>query len=59
VEEFTARIDVIFAMVSYLSTNTVSGVGWYVDGGATRHMTTNKSTFFRLETRCRHASEAR
>lgn len=38
-------------MLSCLSTNIVSGVRWYVDNGASRHMTANKSSFFRLEER--------
>jgi hypothetical protein len=32
-------------MVSCLSFNTVSSVGWYVDSGALRHMTYDKTLF--------------
>jgi hypothetical protein len=46
---FIARLGTTFSMVSCLSTNIVPGVGWYVDDGASRHMTTNTSTLLRLE----------
>ncbi|KAH9293147.1 hypothetical protein KI387_041654, partial [Taxus chinensis] len=49
VDKLIARLDTTFAMVSCLSTNTVLGVGWYVDSGASRHMTLNKAAFFRLK----------
>jgi hypothetical protein len=49
VDELITRHDTTFAMLSCLSTNTVSGVGSYVDSGASRDMTTNGSTLFRLE----------
>jgi len=39
------QVDKTFAMVSFLSTNTVSSVGWYVESGASRHMTYGMSLF--------------
>jgi hypothetical protein len=36
-------------MVSCLSSNIVSSVGWYVDSGASRHMTYDKKLFSRLQ----------
>jgi hypothetical protein len=49
VDELTNRVDTRFSMVSRLSTNIISHVGWYVDNGASRHMTRNRSAFSRLE----------
>jgi hypothetical protein len=37
------------AMVSCLSSNIVSSVGWYVDSGASRHMTYDRSLFNRFQ----------
>lgn len=41
--------ETTFSMVSYLSYNTVSSVGWYVDSEASRHMTYDKTLFNELE----------
>lgn len=48
-DKLTVRLDTTFTMVSCLSTNTVSGVEWYVGNGSSRQMTPNRSTFFKLE----------
>jgi hypothetical protein len=37
------------AMVTSLSSNIVSSVGWYVDSGASRHMAYNKSLFNKFQ----------
>jgi hypothetical protein len=37
------------ALVSCLSSNTMSSVGWYVDNGALRHMTYDRSLFNRIQ----------
>jgi hypothetical protein len=49
VDELASKLETTFSMVSCLSTNTISGVGWYVDNGASRHMTFNKKAFNRLQ----------
>ena len=36
-------------MDSCLSTNIVSSVGWYVDNGASRHMTFNRPLFNKIK----------
>lgn len=36
------------ALVPCLSSNTISIVGWYVDSGALRHMTYDRSLFSRI-----------
>jgi hypothetical protein len=41
VDELASKLETSFSMVSCLSTNTISGVGWYVDSGASKHMTFN------------------
>jgi hypothetical protein len=41
------KFETTFSMVSCLSSNIMSSVGWYVDSGALRHMTYDK-TLFRL-----------
>jgi hypothetical protein len=37
-----------FSMVSYLSSNIVSIVGWYVDRDALKHMTYDKKLFNKI-----------
>jgi hypothetical protein len=49
VDDLTTKLDTHFSMVSSLSTYTVSGVGWYVDSGASRHMTYDKKIFNRFQ----------
>jgi hypothetical protein len=36
-------------MVSCVSSNTAFGIGWYVDSGASRHMTYKRSLFNRFQ----------
>lgn len=48
-DKLTDRLNTTFAIVSCLSTNTVSRVGWYVDSGISQNMIANRSTFFRLK----------
>jgi hypothetical protein len=45
VDELKIRIDTTFALVLCLSTNTISSFGWYVDSGASRHMTYDINIF--------------
>jgi hypothetical protein len=41
-----SKMDMV--VVSYLSSNTMSSVRWYVDSGASRHVTYDKSlTYFK------------
>lgn len=47
--DFITMINTTFAMVSHLFTNTISRVRWYIDNGASQHMTTYKFALFRLE----------
>ena len=49
VDEMMSQFDTSFSMDSYLSTNIVSSVGWYVDNGASRHMTFNRSLFNKIQ----------
>jgi len=42
VDEGSSQFETAFSMASFLSSNTVSSVGWYVDSGASRHMTYDK-----------------
>jgi hypothetical protein len=49
VDELASKLETTFSMVSCLSTNTISGVGWYVDSGASKHMTFNKKAFNKLQ----------
>jgi hypothetical protein len=37
------------ALAFFLSSNTMSSVGWYVDNEASRHMTYDKSLFSRIQ----------
>ena len=45
----TSLFDTSFSMDSCLSTNIVSSVGWYVDNGASRHMTFNRPLFNKIQ----------
>lgn len=44
-----AKLDTHFAMLSNISTYTVSRVGWYVVNGASRHMTCERKIFSRFQ----------
>jgi hypothetical protein len=48
-DELESKLETAFSMVSCLSTNTVSSVGWYVDSGASRHMTYDRKIFSRFQ----------
>jgi hypothetical protein len=48
VDELTSKLDATFSMVSRLSSNIVSSVGWYVENGASKHMIFNKKAFDEL-----------
>jgi hypothetical protein len=37
------------ALVSCLSSNNMSSVGWYVDSGASGHMTYDRPLFYRIQ----------
>jgi hypothetical protein len=43
VDELASTLEISLSMVSCLSTNTISGVGWYVNNGTPRDMTFNKA----------------
>jgi hypothetical protein len=45
VDELKIRIDTTFVLFLCLSTNTISSFGWYVDSGASRHMTYDINIF--------------
>jgi hypothetical protein len=49
VDELASQLETTFSMVSCLSSNTVSSVGWYVDSGASRHMTYDRKLFNKLQ----------
>jgi hypothetical protein len=49
VEEINSQFETTFSMASCLSSNIVSSVGWYVDSGASRHMTYDRSLFNRIQ----------
>jgi hypothetical protein len=49
VDELSSQLETTFSMVSCLSSNIVSSVGWYVDNGASRHMTYDKKLFNRFQ----------
>jgi hypothetical protein len=36
-------------MVAYVASNTKSSVGWYMDSGAPRHMTYDKTLFSKIQ----------
>jgi hypothetical protein len=40
--EFVAKFVKDFSLVSFLTTSTISRNVWYVDSGASRHMTSTK-----------------
>lgn len=48
-EEESYQFDITFSMVSCLSLNIVSSVGWSLESKALRHMTYGKSLFNRLK----------
>jgi hypothetical protein len=48
VEEDSSKFEVAFSMVSCFFSNIMFSVGWYVDSGASRHMTYDRSLFNRL-----------
>ena len=48
-DELSSKLETHFSMVSCLSSNTMSRVGWYVDSGASKHMTSNKRAFSKLQ----------
>jgi hypothetical protein len=39
VDEGLSQFEISLSMVSFLSSNTMLSVGWYVDSGASRHVT--------------------
>ena len=45
-DELVSKLKIAFSMVSYLSTNAIFNVGWYLDNGASRHMTFDMMTFY-------------
>jgi len=47
-DELASKLETVFSMVSCLSINTISTVGWYVHNGASIHMTFNKKAFNKL-----------
>jgi hypothetical protein len=49
VDELSSKLETHFSMVSCLSSNTMFGVVWYVDSGASKHMTSNKRAFNKLQ----------
>jgi hypothetical protein len=49
VNEFVAKFEKDFSMVSCLSTNTVSRNVWYVDSGASHHMASTWQLFSSLK----------
>jgi hypothetical protein len=44
-DEFAAKFEKEFTLVSCLSTNTVTRSAWYLDNGASRHMTEARELF--------------
>lgn len=48
-DELASRLKTTFSMVSFLSTYIVFGFTWYVDSGASRHMTFNKKAFNKVQ----------
>ena len=49
VNEFAAKFEKDFSLVSYLSTSTIPRNVWYVDSGASRHMTSTWQLFSSLK----------
>jgi transposase InsO family protein len=50
-DEFTAQFEQEFSLVAGLSSSTSSSVVWYIDSGASRHMTGVRSQFSELTER--------
>jgi hypothetical protein len=48
VEDMNSQFETSFSMNSCLCSNTFSNVVWYVDNGALRHMTYDRSLFSRI-----------
>ena len=48
-DELSSKLKTTFSMVLRLSTNTIYGVGWYVDNGASKHVTFKKKDFYKLQ----------
>jgi hypothetical protein len=48
VDGLASTLEVAFYMTSALSTNTTSGIGWYVDSEDSQHMTYNHKFFREL-----------
>jgi hypothetical protein len=46
--EFVVKFEKDFSLVSCLSTNTISRSAWYVDSGASHHMTSARELFTNL-----------
>jgi hypothetical protein len=44
-DELASKLEETFSKVLCISTNANSRVGWYVDSGASRHVTFNKKSF--------------
>jgi hypothetical protein len=44
-----SKLKTIFSMVLCLSINTISIVGWYLDSGASGHMSFNEKVFNKLQ----------
>jgi hypothetical protein len=44
-DEFVLKFEKEFTLVSYLSTNTVTRSAWYLESGASRHMTKAREPF--------------
>jgi transposase InsO family protein len=51
VDEFTSQFEQEFSLVAGLSSSTTSSVVWYIDSGASRHMTGVRSQFSELTER--------
>jgi hypothetical protein len=49
VNEFSFKFETCFFIVSCLSCKIVSGVGWYVESGSSKHMASNKKAFNKLQ----------
>jgi hypothetical protein len=49
VDELAFRLEITFSIIWCLSTNTISSVGWYMDNGASKHMTFNKKVICKLQ----------
>jgi hypothetical protein len=47
--EFVAKFEKYFLLVSFLSTSTISRNAWYVDNEVSRHMTSTRQLFSSLK----------